>query len=105
MWNGHVGYVVLHRKQEWFCLAINDDLFFTVSHSDCNTSLSLLNPSLQIIRTSSPRGTPFSKAIIITSALRILQRRIKKRLRSNHGFKGIISREINARFPIKNNKK
>ena len=42
MWTPHVGYVVLHRNTHWFCLACNDNLFFTVNHTGCNVKLDLV---------------------------------------------------------------
>ena len=101
MWTPHVGYVVLHRNKFWFCLACVDNLFFTVNHESCNVTLDLVNPSLQLIKTASRNGHPFSESIIITHNLRVLQRRIKKRMKKKTNFKGIIDREITGRFPIK----
>ena len=103
MWTPHVGYVVLHRNKTWFCLACNDDLFFAVNHTDCNVKLDLVNPSLQLIKTATRSGCPFSEAVIITHQLRILQRRIKKRIKINTGFIGIRDREVTGRFSIKSN--
>ena len=101
MWTPHVGYVVLHRNKTWFCLACNDDLFFAVNHTDCNVKLDLVYPSLQLIKTASRDGHPFSESIIITHLLRVLQRRIKKRIRRNTSFPGLMKREISGQFPLK----
>ena len=100
----HIGYVVLHRDSTWINLcSTSKDLFFRYGHDQCNTQLNKLNPSLQIFASKSSRGIPLMEIVILTSNLKILQRRIRKRLRILKTHRSILNREITNKFLIKYN--
>ena len=100
----HIGYVVLHRNKIWLSLcSTSKHLFFDFGHQQCNTHLNRFNPSLQIFKSKSRNGCPLTDVIVLTHGLKILQRRIKKRLKINKSFKSLMNREITNKFLLKKN--